>query len=269
MKPEDLVGIAIPVFFILLFIIESRHTARAFEPVKNWRKTGALFFAMVLVVGSLVPWLIPVGWLKQHSVFDLSRSGLWGVPAGILATSFFGYWLHRAMHRFTWLWLGMHQLHHGAKRVDLAGAYFAHPLEITAKVGLATVAGAYLLGLPPLATALVGVFTATVSMFQHTNIATPRWLGYFVQRPESHCLHHEHNIHARNYSDLPLWDMVFGSFQNPQSFEGKVGYQLPSGPSATDMLLMRDVNACAPGPQAAKDSKGYLPPATSTNEPVV
>lgn len=253
MKPEDLVGIAIPLFFILLLIIESRHTARAFAPVKNWRKTGALFFVMVVAVGSLVPLLIPVTWLKQHSIFDMSRSGLWGIPAGILATTFFGYWLHRALHRFTPLWLGMHQLHHGAQRVDLAGAYFAHPLEITVKVGLATVVTGYLLGLPPFATALAGVFTASTSMFQHTNIATPRWLGYFVQRPESHCLHHEYQIHARNYSDLPLWDMVFGSFHNPTSFDGKVGYQLPSGPSVGDMLRMRDVSALSSLPGAAED----------------
>jgi sterol desaturase/sphingolipid hydroxylase (fatty acid hydroxylase superfamily) len=241
-KAEELVGITIPLLFILLHIIESRHTARAFEPVKNWRRTGMLFFAMALVVGSIVPLLMPVAWLKQHSVFDLSGMGLWGVPVGILATTFFGYWLHRATHRFSLLWLGMHQLHHGARRVDLAGAYFAHPLEIVAKVGLATFVAAYLLSLTPLATAIAGVFTASVSMFQHTNIATPRWLGYFVQRPESHCLHHEYNVHARNYSDLPLWDMVFGTFHNPRTFAGKVGFQLRSGPTVTDLLLMRDVS---------------------------
>ena len=191
---------------------------------------------------------IPVTWLKQHSIFDFSDLGLWGVPVGILATTFFGYWLHRAMHRFTPLWLGLHQLHHGAKRVDLVGAYFAHPLEIIVKVGLATVVAAYLLGLAPLATALAGVFTGLTSLFQHTNIATPRWLGYLVQRPESHCLHHEHNSQGRNYSDLPLWDMVFGSFKNPQNFDGKVGFQLNSGPSVKDMLLMRDVNAARTNP---------------------
>ena len=242
MKPEELVGIAIPLLFVLLLIIESRHTARAFEPVKNWRRTGALFFVMVLVVGSIVPLFIPVAWLKRHSAFNLSSLGLWGVPVGILAATFFGYWLHRAMHRFHPLWLATHQLHHGAQRVDLAGAYFAHPLEIVANVGLATVVTAYLLGLTSLAIALAGVFTASGSIFQHTNIATPRWLGYFVQRPESHCLHHEYNIHARNYSDLPLWDMVFGTVHNPPLFDGKVGFQLRSGPRVTDMLLMRDVS---------------------------
>ena len=242
MKPEELVGINIPVFFILLLIFESRHAARTFETVSNWRRTGALFFVMVLVVGSIVPMLIPVKWLASHRVFDLSMLGLWGVAVGILTTTFFAYWLHRAMHRFSFLWLGMHQLHHGARRLDLSGAYFSHPLEIITKVSLATVVNVYFLGLTPLATAQVSVFTASVSMFQHMNVTTPRWLGYFLQRPESHGLHHEHNIHARNYSDLPLWDMVFGTFLNPQAFSGKIGFQLRNGPRITDMLLMRDVN---------------------------
>ena len=79
-------------------------------------------------------------------------------------------------------------------------------------------------------------------MFQHWNIHTPRALGYFVQRPESHCLHHQRNVHARNFGDLPLWDMVFGTFHNPKRFEGTVGFDGSRSTRLVDMLLMRDVN---------------------------
>jgi sterol desaturase/sphingolipid hydroxylase (fatty acid hydroxylase superfamily) len=67
-----------------------------------------------------------------------------------------------------------------------------------------------------------------------------------VQRPESHCLHHEYKIHGRNYSDLPLWDMLFGTFANPQRFTGKVGFQLATPPSVLDLLLMRDAHQAKP-----------------------
>lgn len=242
-KTEELIGFFVPLIFIALMLLESRRNARPFEAVKNWRRIGILFFVMVVVVGSIVPLLLPVAWLRQHSVVDLSGWSLFfSIPAGILTATFFGYWLHRSFHRFTVLWLGTHQLHHSAQRVDVAGAYFAHPNEIMLKVGLSTLVGAGLLGLMPIATASMGLFVAAASMFQHTNIATPRWLGFFVQRPESHCLHHEFSVHARNYSDLPLWDMVFGTFHNPATFTGKVGFQLPSAPSIADLLLMRDVN---------------------------
>ena len=29
-------------------------------------------------------------------------------------------------------------------------------------------------------------------------------------------MHHGRGIHRHNYADLPLWDMVFGTFRNPQ-----------------------------------------------------
>jgi sterol desaturase/sphingolipid hydroxylase (fatty acid hydroxylase superfamily) len=73
--------------------------------------------------------------------------------------------------------------------------------------------------------AIVINLTATFfGLFQHTNVRTPHWLGYIIQRPESHSCHHERGVHARNYSDLPFWDMVFGTFHNPKSFSGEVGF---------------------------------------------
>lgn len=242
MQLADLVGIAIPVFFILLLAIEARHPARIFTTVPHWRITGALFFIMVLSVGSLVPLLLPLAWLEQHSLLNLRELGLWAIPPGVLAVTLVGYWLHRAMHRFDWLWLAAHQLHHSPDRLDVAGAYFTHPLEIVLKVGSSTLITSFVLGLTPLAAALVGLFVAITSLFQHSNIHTPRWLGYVVQRPESHCLHHEYQVHGRNYSDLPLWDMLFGTFANPQRFTGKVGFQLATPPTVLDLLLMRDAH---------------------------
>ena len=63
---------------------------------------------------------------------------------------------------------------------------------------------------------MASAFLAFNAAFQHANIRTPRWLGYLIQRPESHGVHHGRGIHRYNYADLPLWDMVFGTFRNPQ-----------------------------------------------------
>jgi sterol desaturase/sphingolipid hydroxylase (fatty acid hydroxylase superfamily) len=71
---------------------------------------------------------------------------------------------------------------------------------------------------------VVNVLATLYGLFQHANIKTPHWLGYFIQRPESHSAHHERGVHARNYSDLPLWDMIFGTFHNPKTFDGQVGF---------------------------------------------
>jgi sterol desaturase/sphingolipid hydroxylase (fatty acid hydroxylase superfamily) len=159
-----------------------------------------------------------------------------------LVVTFFGYWLHRAEHRFTWLWLAAHQLHHSAPRVDLAGAYFTHPVEVALKVTLATTTSVYLLGLTPMAAAAVGLIGAVLSMWQHWNINTPHWLGYLIPRPESHVLHHERDVPARNFGDLPLWDLLFGTFDNPRTaWAGQAGFPSPQHQRLKDMLLMGDV----------------------------
>ncbi|MFL6655415.1 MAG: sterol desaturase family protein, partial [Sulfurifustis sp.] len=74
------------------------------------------------------------------------------------------------------------------------------------------------------------------------NIRTPRWLGYFIQRPESHCIHHQRGVHGYNYADVPLWDMLFGSFRNPQSWSGEAGFEQPAAGKFGAMLLFVDAN---------------------------
>jgi len=240
MKPEALVGLVVPATFLILLAIESRNAVRQFEPVRRWALTGTLFFLLVMAIGALTPLLLPFAGLQTGRWLDLSGLGMLGVVPGLLAATLLLYWFHRAEHRFDWLWRATHQLHHSALRVDILGAYVAHPLEVLVKVSASTSSSVYLLGLTPMAAALVGVISALLSLFQHWNIRTPRWLGYVIPRPESHCLHHERDRHARNYGDLPLWDQLFGTFENPRvDFDGQVGFDPSSRIGIVDMLLMR------------------------------
>lgn len=57
-------------------------------------------------------------------------------------------------------------------------------------------------------------------------------------------LHHERDVHARNYGDLPVWDMLFGTFVNPrQAPNTKTGFDVRASVRVKDVLLMCDVNA--------------------------
>jgi sterol desaturase/sphingolipid hydroxylase (fatty acid hydroxylase superfamily) len=114
------------------------------------------------------------------------------------------------------------------------------------------------LGLDPLAAALVGYVAAFYGMFQHWNVRTPRWLGYLIQRPEAHCEHHRLGVHADNYGDLPVWDLLFGTFRNPDRFEGRCGFETPADRRVWSMLAWRDVNA----PVYGSDSRGARPAAS-------
>lgn len=239
MKTESMLGLTVPLLFFVMLLVEARTAARQYQPIEHWRWLGIGFFLLTVVLGSLTPLLLPVTQLRAHSVIDLSHVGMWGFVPGLLATTFTGYWLHRAEHKFVWLWRATHQLHHSPLRVDTPGAFFAHPIEVVLKVAVSTVVATAVLGLSPLLAAVVNTAVAVLSLFQHWNIHTPRWLGYLIQRPESHAVHHARGDRGHNFSELPLWDLLFGTFSNPPRFEGEVGLDSGRAPRVSDMLLMR------------------------------
>src|SRR6185436_20003257 len=91
-------------------------------------------------------------------------------------------------------------------------------------------------------TMLIATF---LSIFQHSNLRTPRWLGYIAQRPESHARHHARGIHAGNYSDLPIFDLAFGTFHNPADFAPETGFYDGASARVVEMLAFRDVSAAS------------------------
>jgi sterol desaturase/sphingolipid hydroxylase (fatty acid hydroxylase superfamily) len=235
-------SLGVPAAFAAMWWFERRRPARHYPDVPGWGRLGAVFFVLTTLVGSAVPVLWQASGLTQPRVADLSAWGWWGVPVAVLATTFVRYGWHRAEHRFDTLWRLGHQLHHSPQRVDMPGAFYAHPNEVVVKTSLGVLVGSVLLGLAPLAASASTLVVAALSLLQHWNVNTPRWLGWFLPRPEMHALHHEHGVHARNYGDLPLWDLLFRTWVNPQRFEGAVGFDAAAARRLGDMLLMRDVH---------------------------
>ncbi|HMC14209.1 MAG TPA: sterol desaturase family protein, partial [Albitalea sp.] len=123
------------------------------------------------------------------------------------------------------------------------GSVLFHPIEMVIQVLMQLFVTVIALGLDPLAAALTGYLAAFYGMFQHWNIRTPQWLGYLIQRPEAHCEHHRLGVHADNYGDLPIWDLLLGTFRNPKSFSGDCGFEAPNDRRVGAMLALRDVNA--------------------------
>jgi sterol desaturase/sphingolipid hydroxylase (fatty acid hydroxylase superfamily) len=79
-------------------------------------------------------------------------------------------------------------------------------------------------------------------MFQHVNIKTPQWLGYIVQRPESHSVHHQRGLHAYNYGDLPIFDIIFGTFRNPKDWQEEAGFHPGSTRQIGEMLAFKKIS---------------------------
>jgi hypothetical protein len=65
--------------------------------------------------------------------------------------------------------------------------------------------------------------------------------GYLIQRPAPPH-HHERGTHARNYSDLPIFDLLFGTFHNPQDFATATGFYDGASGRIAEMLRFRDAS---------------------------
>lgn len=234
----------IPAFLLL----DVAYRARRFETPRYWRLRGLIVTVFVFGLSLVVPML----WarlLGDRTLFDLTSLGMWGgAAAGVLVYQFFHYWYHRAVHRSDFLFRWVHQMHHSVEGIDAFGAYYLSPLDAFNFVSIGTLVFIPLLGLSPAAAVIGNLFLTFAAMFQHANVRTPRWLGYIIQRPESHGVHHERGVHRYNYCDLPLWDIVFGTFRNPETFDAKCGYWDGASSKIGAMLTGKDVTRETPAP---------------------
>lgn len=183
-------------------------------------------------------------WLSGASLFHLSRY-VGPVAGGVLAyvvATFVFYWWHRWRHEVDALWLGFHQIHHSPQRLEVITSFYKHPLEMTVNSVIGAVLVYALLGLSPAAGAIYTACTALGEFFYHTNVRTPRWVGFVFQRPEMHRIHHQHGRHKNNYGDLPIWDMLFGTYENPPTWDERCGFDPEKEERLLPMLAFRDVH---------------------------
>jgi sterol desaturase/sphingolipid hydroxylase (fatty acid hydroxylase superfamily) len=145
------------------------------------------------------------------------------------------------MHTAQPLWRWFHQMHHSAERMDIWGAFYFHPFDMLGWALLGSLALVLGAGLTAEAAIVVAILSTFCTMFQHANINTPRWLGYLITRPESHSVHHQRGHHAQNYGDIPLFDILLRTFNNPQTWEGEVGFYEGGSQRMGAMLIGREI----------------------------
>jgi sterol desaturase/sphingolipid hydroxylase (fatty acid hydroxylase superfamily) len=238
----DPVSLAVLAIYGALILLEALFPARPLPRVRGWRTRALLVFAVYFFMSSYLPLLWGES-LARIQVFDLQVANpLVGAAIAVLIYELLVYVWHRAMHKNHWLWRGFHQMHHSAERVDSYGAFYFSPLDIVGFTMLSSIALS-VVGLPAKAITYYLYATMFLAVIQHANIRTPRWLGYIVQRPESHSVHHGRGIHHYNYSDLPLFDIVFGTFRNPKDFVAESGFEGASSAQIVQMLMFKDIAA--------------------------
>jgi sterol desaturase/sphingolipid hydroxylase (fatty acid hydroxylase superfamily) len=245
---EQIIGALFPLTFVAFLVVERVFPARPLPKVKRWLLKGVVFFFLSAFIGGVIPTFVTNA-IAPHAPLHVARFGtVLGALVAFVVSDAVSYGVHRLMHNVPWLWRWTHQMHHSAERLDVAGAVYFHPLDIALQSTTpAIVAG--LLGISPAAAALAGYAGFVLAMFQHLNVRTPQWLGWIVQRPEAHAVHHARGVHAYNYGNLTLWDIVLGTFRNPASFPTEpAGFWDGASSKVGAMLIGRDVAEPAPAP---------------------
>jgi sterol desaturase/sphingolipid hydroxylase (fatty acid hydroxylase superfamily) len=237
--------------FLAFVAYEAIRPARRDLPkVTWWRTKGLIFWVLTALIATWLPF-VWANFVTKHALLDLSGLGMVGGAAvGYVVFQLGVYWWHRLEHTSPFIWRWLHQIHHSAERVDIWGAMLNHPFDVASFAVLAGLVYSLGLGLSPDAVALAGVYGVFASFLQHANIRTPRWLGYFIQRPEAHGIHHQRGVHGYNYADFPLWDIVFGTFRNPAVWRDRGGFYDGASKRVWDMLLGHDISTPESNPMS-------------------
>ena len=253
---DKLTLLVIPAFLVLDLFIQKRQYAKT----KYWRLRGLVVtVGIVLFTGQVA--ILWGNLYQDFHLLDMSTTNLLiQITTALVAYEFFHYWYHRAAHQWQWLWQASHQMHHSAESLDAFGANYIHPIDAAVFTTIASLVFFPLLGVSIEAAVIATFFLIFNAMFQHANISTPHWLGYLIQRPESHNIHHGKEVHHYNYADLPVLDMLFGTFENPKALANtECGFYPGASSRIIEMLLFKDVTR----PDDNNQSLGRIPATNS------
>jgi sterol desaturase/sphingolipid hydroxylase (fatty acid hydroxylase superfamily) len=161
--------------------------------------------AMKADLGIATPWLADSPFIVQ-------------VLAVMLVFEFGQYWMHRAMHNWTPLWL-THAPHHHITQLNAMKGFIGNPIELFL-ISLGVIA-LLDVDLNALFAAITGA--GVIATYAHANVRAdpPIWYGFLFTTIRNHSLHHT----ALSYEDtrcnygnsVILWDRVFGTYREGES----------------------------------------------------
>lgn len=243
------------IFWIVLGVAFAMMLVERLAGGRQWPQVRGWWWRAIVLNGFQVGavWLAGVawnGWMATHRLWSADRLGtIGGTLLGYFVITFIYYWWHRWRHESTFLWRWIHQVHHSPQRIEVITSFYKHPLEILVNSVLSSAILYLVVGLSPESASLAVLLTGLAELVYHWNVRTPHWIGYIFQRPESHCVHHQEGLHSFNYADLPLWDMLFGTFRNPKEWRSRCGFG-PLEHRLPEMLVGVDVNVQPSTPNA-------------------
>jgi len=190
---------------------------------RRWPSNIGILIVDVLAVRVLIPtaavgaalFAAGNGW----GLFRLAELRLsFAAVLGFLALDLVIYAQHVVFHKVPWLWR-LHRMHHADLDVDLTSGLRFHPIEILISLAI-KIAVVLALGIPAVAVLAFEVVLNATSMFNHSNIAMPRWLDrlvrFVVVTPDMHRVHHSVRRYETDSNfgfNLPWWDRLFRTYR--------------------------------------------------------
>jgi sterol desaturase/sphingolipid hydroxylase (fatty acid hydroxylase superfamily) len=226
---------------ILFLVLERLFPGRALPDSKGWYGRALLVNGIQLLI-TLATARLWIGFFGEVSVFNLStlEMPLAEGFAGWFVGTFFFYWWHVIRHK-QGFWRIFHQIHPSPSRIELLTSFYKHPVEILSDAILIALILYPLLGCSMMDAFWYNFFAATGEYFYHADLKSPKWLRYFIQTPELHSIRHQCDVHQYNYSDIPLWDRLFGTFPDTTEFTGRGGFPAGAEQRLGAMVMFRDV----------------------------
>ncbi|HVN50353.1 MAG TPA: sterol desaturase family protein [Acidimicrobiales bacterium] len=215
--------VVLAAIFIPIERLASLHPQKVFRAMWKTDLVHLVVNNLLATIGLVIAIAVPIVALRATlgtGLADVVRAQPFWLQfvEALLVAEVAGYWAHRATHRVPWLWR-FHKVHHSISEMDWLAAGRLHPIDqvfvrscvILPLVVLGfsrTTFGAYLL-------------VATLwAIFIHANVRfTFGPLRWIIATPAYHHWHHTNDDDAvnRNFAgQLPLLDMVFGTFRLPK-----------------------------------------------------
>jgi sterol desaturase/sphingolipid hydroxylase (fatty acid hydroxylase superfamily) len=140
---------------------------------------------------------------------------------GMILYDFFGYWLHRAQHK--WFWR-LHAVHHSIEELSGINSYF-HWTEPFFRIFFISLPAAYLVGIDGLESIfLIELMVKVQGYYLHTptNLHLGPVLRRVIADNRFHRVHHSvepRHLNTNFAAGTTLWDQLFGTAYFPEEDE--------------------------------------------------
>ncbi len=209
---------------LLEFVIPKRPLG--FSKIQRWTTNGFFIIAGAIVIRIMAALPVPLAAVAAAYYAETQGWGLLNMVEWpfwvelVLSLALLDmaiYFQHWASHKIPVLWM-FHKVHHSDVDIDVTTAIRFHPIEIGLSM-LYKIILIFILGPAAAAVMLFEMILNGCAMFNHANIALPKWLDSFVRiflvTPDMHRIHHS-KIRTETDSNygfsISLWDRLFRTY---------------------------------------------------------